>query len=404
MSEPVAEPVAATAVDERPALWAVVLDDATRDLVERIALDLSLERYRVEKGDVRRAIDIFGAERSPHLLVVELGDADLPLSLMEELAEVCEPGTQVVAIGERNEVGLFRDLLRLGVADYLVKPVPPTILRESLQSLLEGRPQLRRNARLGRIVSIVGVRGGVGATMLACGLAYTISERRRRRVAVLDLDLTFGTVALTFDIDPSNALRDAFEDPDQVDSLYLERAGAACGETLRVFAAEEPLDGIALAGAVPQDTFASELRHRFHYTFLDLPRLPVDGLQRTLEISDQLLLVADFSLAAMRDTLRLLQLLANVNASCPPLVVVNRAGQARKGELERSEFEKGIGRKVDHLIPFDPAVPAAMNVGQLDFAKRGPVARALDQIADQLCGTQPAPRGWLARLWARLGR
>ncbi len=401
MNELLTEAVETSEADERLALCAVVDDDETRATIERIAADLGIDRLRFERGTIRRAIDLLAAERSPQVLIVSLGNPELPLSAVEELAEVCEPGTQVIVIGKSDEVGLFRELLRLGVADYFVEPVPAPVLRRTLDELFEGRQPVRRTSRLGRILSVIGVRGGVGATMVACGLGHLIAERRRRRVALWDLDLGFGTVALAFDIDPAHALREAFEDPDQIDSLFIDRAGANCGDTLRVFAAEEPLDGLSFAPTVSLEGFADELRRRFHYTLLDVPRLPFDTLNRAVELSDTILLVADPSLAAMRDTLRLLQYLPSVNGSAQLVVVLNRVGQYRKAELQLHEFEKGIGRSVDQTIPFDPAVPAAMNVGQLDYANRGAVGRALEELMGRIVGGR-SEHGLLRRLLAKL--
>ena len=63
----------------------------------------------IHKGGIAEAIELLGANRSPRLLVVDISDVDLPLSAINDLAEVCEPGVTVVAIGDRNDVGLFQE-------------------------------------------------------------------------------------------------------------------------------------------------------------------------------------------------------------------------------------------------------------------------------------------------------
>ena len=149
---------------------------------------------------------LLGEQRSPRLLVVDLTGVELPLSALNELAEVCEPGVTVITVGDRNDVGLFRDLVNNGVSDYLVKPITPPLLHKSLLNVLESTSRERQNDRRGRLVAIAGARGGVGATLLATGIAWSIAHRRRRRVALVDLDLQYGTVALALDLEPAPGL------------------------------------------------------------------------------------------------------------------------------------------------------------------------------------------------------
>lgn len=388
-----------------PSVLAFVADSESRAAVRSALARLDTETVVVETGNIRTAIERLGRERSPRLLIVDLEGSELPLSDVDELSEVCEPGVAVVALGRKDEVALFRALLDRGVADYFVKPVPPELLAASLQRVTQGHRAARHTTRLGRSVVTVGVRGGVGATTIACGLARLVSVRHHRRVALLDLDLHYGTVALSLDLDPVNGLRDALESPEGIDPLLVERLAQPLDDGLVAFAAEtsptEPVtvDPLAVEGVL--DT----LRHRYHYVVVDLPRGAGETFLQVVERTDVLLLVADLSLAAMRDTLRLSQLVARVNPAARTLVVANRVGWSKSGELDRTEFERGIGRPVDHVVPFDPtAVPAAVNTGRIDYAERGPVASALGELAESVTG-RPAPKGGglLRRLFRRRG-
>ncbi|GBD45152.1 Iron-sulfur cluster carrier protein [bacterium HR40] len=398
-----ADPASAPAEESMPAnALAFVSDAETRAAVETAFSRLELESARIENGDVRTAIERLGVERSPRLLVVDLEASQMPLSDIDELAEVCEPGVSVVAIGRRDEVALFRSLLERGVADYFVKPVPPELLAHSLRRAMEGMPTGRRTARLGRVVAVLGVRGGVGATTIACGLAHMVASRHRRRVAVLDLDLHFGTVALSYDLDPVNGLRDVLERPEGLDPLLVERLGNSVSENLSAFAAELPPGERWNPEPAAVEGVLDMLRHRFHYVFVDLPRHPQDLLIFALERADVVLFVVDLSLASMRDTLRLSQLLTRVNPAARSLVLANRVGWLKGAEIDRSEFERGIGRSIDHLVPFDGVrVVSAVNTGQLDHLARGRFAAALELVSHSLTGRQPSERRGLLGLLRR---
>jgi len=394
-------PETGAAAQEQRQFRAFVKDDATRQVVDQVVGELAIASASVHNGGIAEATRLLGEQRSPRLLVVDISGVELPLSAVNELAEVCEPGVTVIAIGDRNDVGLFRDLVNNGVSDYLVKPISPTLIQKSLLNVVESATQGRQSDRRGRLVAVAGARGGVGSTMLATGVAWSIANRRRRRVALVDLDLQFGTVALALDLEPSPGLREALEHPGRIDALFVERAMVRQSDTLYVLSGEESLGDPVTADTSSLDILLKELRNKFHYVVVDLPRQVSPATQHVLQAATNLILVTDLSLAGMRDTLRQLSLLPVANAACHVSVVANRIGEHREGEIARKEFEAAIGRPIDVLIPFDPrSVAAATNVGRPVVDQRGKVAAAVQQVTERIAGasTAPAARRGL-RLW-----
>jgi pilus assembly protein CpaE len=398
-----AETLGAAAKTDTPQFCAFVEDDESRTVVEQVVRDLVIPHASVTRGSIRTAIKTLGQKRSPKTLIVDLCKSELPLSDINELAEVCEPGVTVIAIGDRNDVGLFRELLNSGVSDYLVKPLTPTLVQRALLASADGDTRSRQTARLGRLVATIGARGGVGATMLATSMAWTIANRRRRRVALLDLDLQFGSVALSLDLEPTHGLREALENASRIDTLYLERSMTQHSDSLYVLSSEEEL-----ADDMPRDPQAlsmliSELRNKFHYLIVDLPRTLTGESHEVLKEATHLVLVTDLSLVGMRDTLRLVQLAMQGNAACQITIVANRVGEYRQGEIAAAEFEKAVGRKIDLVIPFDAkSVTAAMNIGKPVASTSKSVAASVDRLIDTLSGVANASRsGLLQRLWAR---
>ncbi len=389
---------------ERLQLRAFVADDETRAVVEQVVGDLMIPAAAIHRGTIREAIELLGRQRSPRVLVVDISASELPLSDVNELAEVCEPGVSVIAIGNRNDVGLFRELIHHGIADYLVKPVTASLLQRSLLAVVEGAatPPTRQTGRLGRIVAVLGCRGGVGATTVATNLAWAIAHRRHRRVVLFDLDPQLGTVALSLDLDPTHGLRDALENPARIDGLYLDRTLVRHSETLWVLAAEEQLDDPVRIDREAVGLLLNELQAKFHFVFVDLPRHLDPAVQLVLENATNLFLVSDLSLAGMRDAMRIVQLLQATNASCSITLLVNRVGQYRSGEIPRAEFERGVGRPIDVLLPFDARhVFNQVNAGRPVAGSAGPLGAKLVEIADRLCGArEPARRGILERLLA----
>jgi pilus assembly protein CpaE len=394
----------AVAGQERLQLRAFVADDETRAVVEQVVGDLMIPAAAIHRGRIEDAIQLLGRQRSPRVLLVDISACELPLSAVNELAEVCEPGVSVIAIGDRNDVGLFRELINHGISDYLVKPITPSLLQRSLLTVVEGGGQHnRQTGRLGRIVAVMGCRGGVGATTVATSLAWAIAARRHRRVVLFDLDVQFGSVALALDLDPVHGLRDALENPGRIDGLYLDRTLVRHSETLWVLSAEEALDDPVRPDRDAVGLLLHELQSKFHFTVVDLPRRMDPAVQQVLQTATNFVLVSDLSLAGMRDGMRVVQLLQATNASCPVTVVANRVGEFRTGEIPKAEFERGLGRSIDLVLPFDPKhVFPLVNAGRPAASGSGPTAAALCGLADQLCGAKSAGRGGLfAKLLAR---
>jgi pilus assembly protein CpaE len=389
-----------SAVTDRPCLKAFLLDELTRETVEKVSTELMIPHAMVRRGGIKEAISQLGESRSPRLLVVDISDRDLPLSDINELAEVCEPGVRVIAVGDRNDVGLFRDLMNSGVADYLVKPLTTQLLHRSLLNAVEGASPARQTSRLGRLVSVIGSRGGVGSTMIAASCGWVIANRRHRRVALLDLDLQFGTAGLGLDLETSRGLREALEQSSRIDNLYLERSMVRHSDSFHLLGGEESIEDRLELDPSGLEILTNELRAKYHFVIMDVPRH--GGLTRgALESSTNVVLVTDLSVAGMRDSLRLIQFLSATNAGCGVLVVVNRMGEHKDRLLKMSDFEKGIGRPVDVVIPFQRRQLAqAIDAGEPAASRSRTVARGVDALVTELCGGSAEPRRLFRRLFS----
>jgi pilus assembly protein CpaE len=388
-----------------PRLVAFLADDITRETVARLAAQLGWRDAVIGQGGIAAAAQAIDAAAPPGLLVIDISDNDDPLGAMDALAEICPPATRVVTVGTSNDIMLYRRLLAMGVVDYLHKPVAADALHEAL--LQASRPIERIAAapstRTARVIAFIGARGGVGTTTLATAIGWCLGEEQQQRVALLDLDLQFGNVALGLDLEPGRGLREALEHPERIDGLFV--SGAMTGTPrLRVLAAEEPLDDHPLLDPSSVDPLLAALNDDFDCVIVDVPRA-LDGMaRRLLARADATVIVGDFSLAAMRDTHRLIVLTAVLRPGVAPIVLVNRAGALARGEIDRAAFEKGIGHKIDCVIPYDPkaAVAMAQHGKPLPAAAQSSKATAaLRRLAVTLSGHEAAKPRSLLKRWLK---
>jgi pilus assembly protein CpaE len=298
----------------------------------------------------------------------------------------------VVAVGLANDVSLYRQLIAMGVSDYLVKPVSSAVLAEAILAATAGEPEAPETSqqrRAARLVSMIGARGGVGVTTLALSVGWLLAQEQR--VVVLDLDLHFGSAALSLDLEVGRGLNEILTNPDRIDSLLIGAAMTKAGERLQLLGAEEPLENDIDSGQAGMAALLGEFSGAADFVLIDTPR-SLNGLCRqTLAAADVIAIVTDLSLPAMRDTRRLLALAKAQRTRVQTLVIANRVAGA-PGEVGRADFERGIGAKIDVVVPLDSkAATVAVERGRTlaESARNPATLAALQSLSAALTGGGP---------------
>jgi len=214
---------AAAPKSDRAGVLAVVQDQPMADRLQGLMHELQLDDELVISETLDAALRRIRSGYAPRVLLLDLADSAAPIAEVNSARTVGGADLKLVALGILNDVTLFRDLLAAGANDYLVKPAT----RETLSAALEKgstNTGTGTSGGLGQVIVFVGSRGGVGTTTTAVSCAWLLAEERKERVALVDLDLHFGTIALKLDTDPGSGLCEALEQPSRIDSLFIERA------------------------------------------------------------------------------------------------------------------------------------------------------------------------------------
>ncbi|MFM5952677.1 MAG: pilus assembly protein CpaE, partial [Novosphingobium sp.] len=260
----------------RDAFNAFICDDAALDVLRPVVIEMGWQPEKCNKGGLRNAVQSLSISASPNILMVDLSESGDPLNDINALAEVCEPGTVVIAVGQVNDVRLYRDLVASGIHDYLLKPLSPGQIRDALiqAQAVFSAPRHADGAQAKRHVStaVVGTRGGVGASLLATSLAWLFSTDHKMPTALLDLDVHFGTGALSLDLEPGRGLTDAIENPSRIDGLFIERAMVRASDKLSLLSAEAPIHQPVMTDGSAFFQLEEELRNAFEMTIVDIPR------------------------------------------------------------------------------------------------------------------------------------
>jgi pilus assembly protein CpaE len=354
---------------------------------------LSKAHLTVQLGGISAAVEHYNGQVTPNLLVVETKlNGQEALSELDRLAEVCDPATKVIVIGRVNDVELYRELMRRGASEYLVAPLSPLQLIEVISSLY-----LDPGATpIGRVVAVVGARGGAGSSTLAHNIGWCVAEELNINTTIVDLDLPFGTVGLDFNDEASQGVCDALQAPERLDDVLLDRLLLKRGERLSLFTAPAALERDYDATPEAYESVIDVVRQSTPFVVLDMPHGWQPWLKSSLLSADEIVIVATPDLTSLRNAKNIFELVRSARPNdAPPRVVINQVGVPKRPEIPAKDFAETMGVEPSAIIPFDPAVfGQAANNGQMviELAAKAPVAESLRGLCRTLTGrAAPAP-------------
>ena len=356
---------------------------------------LSKAHLSIQMGGMAAAIEAYHTVPTPNVIILETeGRSDI-LAGLDQLATVCDPGTRVVVIGNINDAAPYRELVRRGVSDYVVGPVATLDVVRSVCSLFSASEPVA----VGRIIAVVGAKGGVGASTVAHNVAWAIARDLALDSVVIDLDLAFGTAGLDYNQDPTQGIANAVFSPDRLDTAYMDRLLSKCTEHLSLLAAPATLEQVYDFGANAFDSVFDTLRMTTPCIVLDIPHQWSGWTKRALVGADDILIVAEPDLANLRNTKNMLSLLKAARPNDrAPLYCLNQVGMPKRPEIGARGFAKTIESQPIAAIRFDPRLfGTAANNGQMiaELAAKHRTTEMFLQIAQRLTGRGETkkPRG-----------
>jgi pilus assembly protein CpaE len=372
--------------ESTPTAMVYALDKDSEGIIRQSLSGLSVKSVHFGDGGIAGATADLAKHRSPHLLIVDISNVEDPILAVGQLAEVCEPGTGVIVIGAANDVSLYRELRNTGIAEYFFKPLVGNLVTRACNAVLTGASD-ERGVRTGKLVLVLGVRGGAGTTTIVTRLAWHLAEVRKRPVMLVDLDLRTGDASLQLDVKAQHALREALEHPERVDDLFLERGVTHVSRRFNLLASLEPLDSNIIYREESVLSLISSLLRKYRYIFVDLPADRAAQLPSLLHLPCICLLVSDAGLASARDVARWRALIGPDTPERTVLHILNK-NDAPSG-LPLAEFVRAAGRTPDIVIPYDRELGIASRLGIREVEKCKGFFRALAPALQAVAG-EPA--------------
>ncbi len=367
----------------------------TASVIQASAEDRRLAKahLRMQMGGIAAALEAYRTSPTPNVVILELEThGDDILAGLDSLADVCDAGTRVIVIGKHNDVVLYRELIRRGVSDYLIAPITTIDIVRAICTLFNA-PDAKP---VGKILAVVGAKGGVGASSVAHNIAWAVARDMQLDAVIADLDLPFGTAGLDYNQDPTQGIADAVFSPDRVDTAFVDRLLSKCTDHLSLLAAPATLDRAYDFGAEAFDPIFDVLRLAVPYVVLDVPHQWTAWTRRTLIGADDILVVAAPDLANLRNTKSIIDLLrASRQNDRRPLYALNMVGVPKRPEIKPADFAKAIEDEPMAIIPFEPQMfGTAANNGQMisEIAANHRVSETFRSLAQVLTGRGESKR------------
>ncbi|MGL5735579.1 MAG: AAA family ATPase [Beijerinckiaceae bacterium] len=363
----------------------------TAEVIDSIRADRRAVRAQIKAhmGGAEAALEAFRSAPTPNVIIIEAArHGEALLADLEQLSQVCDEGTRVIVIGEWNDIQLYRTLISRGVSEYMVSPINPLDLIRSLSGLYAET----EGATVGRVIAVIGARGGVGASTIAHNLAWAFSSSQGMQTALADLDLGFGTAGLSFDQDPASGIAEAVYSPERLDSNLIDRLLTKCSDNLSLLTAPATLDKSFDLDESAFDRVIDLLRASTPCVVLDMPHIWSSWARHVAMSADEIIIVAEPDLACFRNAKSLMTALRQGRPNDRgPRLVINKIGVPKRPELPIDDFGKVLNVEIDAKIPFDAALfGAALNNGRmiLEMQANGKIADTLGTLASRVLGRQ----------------
>ncbi|WP_174247482.1 CpaE family protein [Methylocapsa sp. S129] len=363
---------------------------------------------KLHMGGAPAAVEAYRSAPTPNLIVLEAThDRNALVGYLDDLSQFCDAGTKVIICGKVNDIVLYRQLMLRGVSEYLVAPFGVMEFVQAVSNLYTAPGA----SPVGRVVAVIGAKGGVGSSTIAHNVAWSIASGLDTSTIIADLDLGFGTAGLDYNQDPPQGIAEAVFAPDRVDANLVDRLLSKCSDNLSLLAAPATLDRLYDFPETAFDSIIDVVRASTPCIILDLPHAWTAWTRRMLVGADEVIIVAAPDLANLRNAKNMLDSIRSARPNDhQPKLILNGVGLLKRPEIAVADFTKTVELEPLAVIPHDAKLfGAAANNGQMiaEIDANCKIAEIFNDLARAITGKndiRKAKRGLFEPLLAKLGR
>lgn len=332
-------------------------DDDTLSSVQGLQADWRFARVEilVVRGGVENAITTYQGQASPDLMIIQTEDInDGFTDRLGTLSGYCVEGTSAIIVGPVNDVYLYRQMIEMGVSDYLVKPITPDVISEVIAKALVTRLGVSDSA----LVAFIGAKGGVGTSVLTQISSSISAEKTGQKTILVDAGGGWSSASVGLGFDPSASLMEVTRSVSVKNDENLKRMIQPLSEKLSVLAtgADAMLDP-SISGEQIEDILDS-LMVKFPVVFVDLSCAAASVRKAVLSRASQVVVVSEPSVTSLRFCRTLLKEVFDVRGGKRSAVslVINKSGISKAHEVAKADIEEALEFPVSATLGYLPAL------------------------------------------------
>ena len=274
------------------------------------------------------------------------------------------PTIHVIGLHETNDAGVIIRSLRAGATEFLCLPFDVDSQSTLITRVLKLRDSEDRVLQeRGKVIAFVGTKAGQGASTIACQTAFATSQEGKRRVLLMDFDLTGGTVSFALRTHHSYGVLDAIRHAEKLDSA-LWAALVTKKDGVDVLLAPDTPEMTGIDGHRIHEVI-EYARSAYELVVVDLPSAYERISQVALGESDHVYIVCNPELPSLHLTRKLLSYVDQMGYGrdrCS--LLINR--MSNRYELSSSDMQKIFNFPISSILPEDyGAMHRALTAGKM---------------------------------------
>jgi len=369
---------------------------------DMIRVRIEVKTEEVEKT-LRRTVAFAGSfqvltsfDQGPaDLTIYEIGEE--PQKDLEHVQALVNgnPAHEVFLTSTSADPNVLVQALRLGAKEFLTQPIRQDELVEALEKFKVRKEQIkdrRVSLKNGKIIDVIGSKGGVGSTTLAVNLAANLaSQNSEQSVALIDMNLLFGEIPLFLDFKPTYNWGEIVRNISRLDATLLMSILHEHPAHLHILPSPTQLNNTAEATPEIMEHLLNLMKTIFDYIVVDSGHMTDQTSMKILEMADTVLLVAILSLPCLTNLSKLLQLFYDLGYPEEERVKVIINRYIKSSDISPKDAESSIEREIFRKIPNDfKLTMSAINQGKTlnEVGPRSSVARSIEELAITLSEKQ----------------
>jgi len=294
---------------------------------------------------------------------------------------------EVFIVSESTSQNILLQAIKTGVKEFFSLPLNEEEVLTALQKFQERRNQTAVPAalKLGRIINVIGSKGGVGTTTLAVNLAVSLAARQNNlSVALVDMNMLFGDIPLFLEIKPKYHWGEITKNIDRLDATFLMNILARHNSGVHVLPSPGYLNGYPSPTPKIIEQLLTQMQRLFDIVIIDGGQSLDHTSLRTIELSNEVLLVSALSLPYLSNSSKILNSFRSL-ALLPDdriHLIINR--YLKKSDISLQDAEASIKKKIFWTLPNDyKTTMSAINQGKAvcEVAAKNKLANSFQGLA-----------------------